>query len=173
MKAITSKVIAVVFIMQTACACAQVLGKPAPKFTLSISQIGYGGSSPGNYAVLVKLKNISNEEIGDQGCLALRDWFDASVLYNGVPMEETDAVKQLKAVRKLEKPCEGSHSGWRIGPGGEHHYQLNVSEFYDMSKPGTYEITVTRETYPKDPEISVTVRSNTITIIVPPAQSQK
>ena len=36
-----------------------------------------------------------------------------------------------------------------------------------MTVPGTYEITVTRETFPWNPEKSVTVKSNTITIVVP------
>jgi hypothetical protein len=158
---------AIVLVVQAVFAFAQVPAQPAPTFTLTISQVGYGGTTPGNYAVRVKLKNISDHEIGDQGCLALRDWFNVSVIYNGVPMEETDAVRSLKEIRKLTKPCEGSYTGWKIEPGEEHYYRLNVSEFYDMSKPGTYEVTVTRETNPKHPDLSVTVKSNTVAIMVP------
>jgi hypothetical protein len=36
-----------------------------------------------------------------------------------------------------------------------------------MSVPGTYEITVTRETDRWNPEKSVTVKSNTLTIVAP------
>jgi hypothetical protein len=36
-----------------------------------------------------------------------------------------------------------------------------------MTVPGTYEITVTRETDRWNPEKSVTVKSNTLTIVVP------
>jgi len=45
---------------------------------------------------------------------------------------------------------------------------LWVSSEYDMTVPGTYEITVTRETDRWNPNKSVTIRSNTITIVVPP-----
>lgn len=48
---------------------------------------------------------------------------------------------------------------------------------YDMTKPGIYEVTVSRETAPDDPAKSVTVKSNTITITVPrpdpPAEEPK
>jgi hypothetical protein len=36
-----------------------------------------------------------------------------------------------------------------------------------MTKPGTYTISVSKETFPWNPEKSVTVKSNTITIVVP------
>jgi hypothetical protein len=46
-------------------------------------------------------------------------------------------------------------------------FSLWVSSEYDLTAPGTYEITVTRETDRWHPERSVTVKSNTITIVVP------
>lgn len=161
------KWLGVIFAAQAVFACAQAPVAPAPNFTLTISQVGYGGSTPGNYAVLVRQKNISKDEIHGEGCLALRDWFNVSVVHDGVPAEETDFAKSLKKFRESGAGCNGSHTGWMIQPGEEHYYQLNVNEFCDMSKPGTYEITVTKETYPKNLELSVTVKSNTITIIVP------
>jgi len=42
-----------------------------------------------------------------------------------------------------------------------------VREFLPTLKPGTYTITVNRETFPWETEKSVTVWSNTITIVVP------
>ena len=173
MKKTMSMWIAVVFLTQAILASSQTAEKPAPPFTLTIVQVGYGGTTPGNYAVKVTLKNISDREIGDQGCLALRDWFNVSVVYNGTPMEETDAVRRLKRWRRPNVACEGSHTGWKIGPGQEYFYQLNVNEFYGMSEPGIYHVTVTRETDPRHPESSVTVTSNTVTIVVPKSDANK
>jgi hypothetical protein len=55
-----------------------------------------------------------------------------------------------------------------IKPGGSFQRLLELSQRYDMSRPGNYEITVTRETDPEHPEKSVTVKSNTITIVAKP-----
>lgn len=173
MKKTMSICIAVVFVTQAVLASSQTADTPTPPFTLTIVQVGYGGTTPGNYAVRVTLKNISDREIGDQGCLALRDWFNVSVVYNGVPMEETDAVRRLKKWRNPNVACEGSHTGRKIGSGQEHFYRLNVTEFYGMSEAGTYDVTVTRETDPRHPESSVTVTSNTITIVVPKSDANK
>jgi hypothetical protein len=41
-----------------------------------------------------------------------------------------------------------------------------------MSDPGTYEVTVSRETDPDHPDRSVTVKSNTITITVPEPETE-
>ena len=46
-------------------------------------------------------------------------------------------------------------------------FPLEISGYFDMTKPGTYTITVSKETYPNDPSKSATVWSNTITIVVP------
>ena len=61
--------------------------------------------------------------------------------------------------------CNGITRG--IDPGKVVKFTLWVSSEYDMTVPGTYEITVTRETDRWNPEKSVTVKSNTITIVVP------
>lgn len=45
--------------------------KPVPDFTLTIRQVGYGGTIPANYAVLVRERNISDREIRGGGCSAL------------------------------------------------------------------------------------------------------
>lgn len=141
--------------------------KPAPDFTLTISQVGYGGTIPGNYAVLVTEKNVAHEDIVGSECVGLGDWLNLIVVYAGVRLPETDAVRRLEKVRKSGGSCGGDFGAWRIAPGEEHQYQLNITEFYEMRKPGKYEITVTKETAPHDPLMSTTVKSNTITIAVP------
>jgi hypothetical protein len=143
------------------------VAKPAPDFTLTISQTGYGGTMPGNYAVLVEEKNVSDADIVGTDCAGFVDWLNVIVVYDGVRLPETDAVRRLEKLRKAGGPCRRTFGGWRIAPGQVHKYQLNVTEFYNMQKPGTYEVTVTKETDPNNPEMSTTVRSNTITIGVP------
>lgn len=140
--------------------------KPEPEFTLRISQVGYGGSLPGYYAVLVREKNISDASISGSGCMGLADWLNLKVVYNGVPLPETDAVEHLQKVRKAGGPCGVDNGGWKVAPGEEHLYRLNITQFYAMSRPGTYDITVTKETEPLFPEMSTTVKSNTISIVV-------
>jgi hypothetical protein len=141
--------------------------KPAPEFTLKIREVGYGGTLPGNYAVLVTEKNISATEIWGRGCTGFWDWLDLIILYNGVSMPETDAVRRLKKVRQVGGPCGGDFGDWKIGHGEEHQYQFNITQLYDMHQPGIYQITVTKETAPNDPVMSTTVKSNTIIIVVP------
>lgn len=141
--------------------------KPEPGFTLTISQVGYGGTIPGNYAVLVREKNISDTDIVGSGCMGLVGWLNLSVVYDGARLPETDAVRRLEKVRRAGGPCGVDNGGFRIAPGEEHKYQLFVTQYYEMHKPGAYEITVTKETEPTDPQMSTTVKSNTITIMVP------
>jgi GH15 family glucan-1,4-alpha-glucosidase len=61
--------------------------------------------------------------------------------------------------------CNGITRG--INPGESVKFRLWASSQYDMTVPGTYEITVTRETDRWNPEKSVTVKSNTLTFVVP------
>ncbi len=61
--------------------------------------------------------------------------------------------------------CQGINEP--ISPSKSVKLTLWASAEYDMTEPGTYEITVTRETDPWSPDRSVTVKSNIINIIVP------
>jgi hypothetical protein len=54
-----------------------------------------------------------------------------------------------------------------INPGESGTRYLPFAVDYPLCKPGTYEITVSRESDPEHPEKSVTVQSNTLTIVVP------
>jgi hypothetical protein len=146
---------------------AQTTGAPVTPFTLSISQVPSGGTSPGQYRVLVIETNTSDEVIIGSGCMAIGDWLDFTVKYNDVPMQGTDALKTLKDARDSSTHCEGSHVRWQIQPGESHRFSLNISGYYDMTKPGDYEITVSKNTVPNHPEKGATVESNTITIVVP------
>jgi len=169
-----------IFAMQTATLCAQTPEKPKPRFTLTIS----GGADPyykGMYYVSVIETNISNEVIREGGCLplAFRAGISISVVYNGVPLkmdETTPSVIHLRKHQVHPVPCSGSISGHEAQPGGgpEGAFEDNlmISQYFDMSKPGTYEITVSKETFPGHPEKSITVRSNTLTIVVPEPEAE-
>jgi hypothetical protein len=161
--------------MQTAVICAQMVEKPKPRFTLTISG-GADAYRKGVYDLAVIETNISNEAIREGGCLplAFRAGVSVSVVYNGVllKMDETKPmVLNLRRHQLHPVPCSGSMFSHEAqaggGPEGAFEDDLPLSMLYDMSKPGTYEVTVSKETLPHDREKSVTVKSNTLTIIVP------
>ena len=93
--------------------------------------------------------------------------FRVSVFYNGVSMDEKDAAARHRG--EAEQAAFASHElGLNpIKPGESFQVFLDLADRYDLSRPGTYEVTVSRETDPDHPEKSVTVKSNTITIVVP------
>jgi len=147
---------------QAVAAYAQTSGKPEPGFRLTLSE-GHRGSIVASYQVLVvKLTNISKEVMHRTFCDSFGGLYNLEVVYNGVPVEKTDA--ELKWGKQHETGmCSGSGRGENTKPGEDRFDTL----YYSTIKPGTYEITVTRETFPGEPEKSVTVRSNTLTIVVP------
>ena len=176
MKRTAQNFVVMIFALQTVVLCAQVHEKATPKFTLTLSNGGV--DAWGGYVLAVTETNISNEVIREGGCLplAFKNGVNITVVYNGVniKMDETKPmVLHFRKHRAQPVPCSGSVSGHEAKPGGgpESSFEDNVdiSLLYDMSKPGTYEITVSKETFPHDPDKSVTVKSNTLTIVVPEA----
>jgi hypothetical protein len=162
MKRLAPYFVAVVLAAQAIAAYAQASGKPEPGFTLTLSE-GHRGSIVASYQVLVvKLTNISKEVMHRTMCDSFGGLYNLEVVYNGVPVEKTDA--ELKWRKQHETGmCAGSGRGENTKPGEDRYDTL----YYNTTKPGTYEITVTRETFPGEPEKSVTVRSNTLTFVVP------
>lgn len=171
MKIFALHLFTLLFAVHAGSLCAQTreqeaAGFTSAGFTLTISE-NHHEVSPPYHEVLVRLTNTSEGIIRGGGCLALRGMYNISIVYDGVPIEETDAVRKLKKYRKEDGGCTSGNPTWRLKPGEYHDDLLSVTEFYNMSKPGAYEITVTKETFPDHPERSVTVKSNTITIVVP------
>jgi hypothetical protein len=166
--------------MQSTAICAQNPEKPKPGFTLTISG-GEDSYYKGMYYVSVIETNISNQVIREGGCLPLTymTGFNIEVVYNGIPLKMDETSPSVQHLRKHQAhpvPCSGSLNGHEAQPGGgpegafEDHFM--ISQYFDMSKPGTYQVTVSKETFPHNPEKSVTVRSNTITIIVPEPKAE-
>jgi hypothetical protein len=166
--------------MQSTVICAQKSEKPKPRFTLTISNSG--SDSLGRYVLAVTETNISNEVLREAVCIpaAFEDRIKVTVVYNGTPLEMNEVKPAVQYIKKQEKEGKG-HCPTKTflhevqpggGPEGAFEDNLDVSLLYDMSKPGTYEITVSKETFPHNPEKSVTVKSNTLTIIVPEPKAE-
>jgi hypothetical protein len=163
------------FSTQTVAICAQLPEKLTPQFTLTVSEYRQD-QAPGAYRVRILATNTSNEDLHLDGCAPRRGLYSLSVAYDGVPIAEKDAAaRHQREDRMRHTVCTSSSINDLIKPGKAHEDILGVTGEYDMSRPGTYEITVSRETLPDDPMKSVTVKSNTIIIVVPdpPADEPK
>jgi hypothetical protein len=153
---------------------AQNSEKPAPKFTLNIYLFQNGGAEsemPGQpifRKIRVVETNTSNEPLQEGGCWEDRGVFSISVLYDGAPLAVKDAAARKKReTEEKHTPCMVPRSKAVINPGETGTRYIPLSIDYPMCKPGTYEITVSRESDLEHPEKSVTVKSDTLTIVVP------
>jgi hypothetical protein len=168
MKKLASYFVVVIFATQAIVAYAQTLENQGPGFTLTLSMSQARFGLPATYQVLlVKLTNTSKEVMYRTMCDSWGEMYNLEVVYNGIPLEKTEAEKERR--KKLEAgDCHslsgsGSAVAEHTNPGETRQDIL----YYYTTKPGTYEITATKETFPGHSEKSVTVRSNTITIVVP------
>jgi hypothetical protein len=164
--------------VQTAAPCvqAQRLGhgalppRPAPQFALSISEYRHDGRGSGKHRLRIVITNVSSEPLHLDGCATLRGLYGVAIVYNGVPMEEQNpAARRLGEAKMKQTPCATGAPSDIISPGGSNEDILSLTGpfAYEMSQPGTYEITVSRETDTGHPDKSVSVKSNTLTIVVP------
>jgi hypothetical protein len=152
-----------IFVSSATVLFAQTPEEQAAGFTLTLSQSKLRYGVPKAFQVLVvSLTNISQRVIGDTTCSAFGAFYNLKVVYNGVPIEEKEEHRiHRKAMEK--GPCSGSNPGRRANPG----QSLDDILYYETIQPGTYEFTIEREGFPGNPDKSVTVKSNTLTIVVP------
>ncbi len=155
-----------IFATQAFVACAQSSGKTEPQFTLTISEY-HGEFGPAFDRIMVKETNISKEVIYDPGCQAERGWITLSVLYNGMPLQERDAARRRYWEKHYSRHCTFGGGANGIKPGDSKEYLMSVAFKYDVSRPGTYEVTASMESDPDHRDKSVTVKSNTLTVVVP------
>jgi len=170
-----------IFAIQTITLCAQTTDRPKPWFSLAIE-----ASDPSHppmfytadrQVVLVTFTNISDQD-GSYLEYGIDRGLDMHVLRDGAPVEETDNMRAVTEERHPTKVSKYPSQGGSYRPpttikaGKGFTVPLPVGDFFDMTKPGTYTITVSKETFPHDPARSVTVWSNTITIIVPEPGAQ-
>jgi hypothetical protein len=147
---------------------AQAIERPKPKFTLRIFDDSICGTNSVCYrGLLVVETNTSMEPIVEVGCPELQGVFSLFVLYEGHPLA---AQHRAKARRnrigdvKSDFVCLAYNE---VDPGQSFTSHLGIGWNYPMTEPGTYEFTVSRESDPEHPDQSVTVKSNTLTIVVP------
>ena len=141
-------------------------GRPKPGLKLTLAKTSFGGVVPETTQVLeATYINISKGE-DHIGTCAQEGAFYLKILFNGVDV--TKDYPQHTGIRGA-LPCIGIPSASVLKPGQSKHGYLE----YDVSKPGTYEFTVEQDSFSDDPAKNVTVKSNTITIVVPEPGSAK
>jgi hypothetical protein len=155
------------FTLQTA-PFAQQLEKPSPTFALSI-EVDQDAvrMNPTLHRVLVKFTRTAIGDEVEQFHEEAKGMYEMIVLRDGIPAKETDALRELRLYRKRDgSPTIRNPRLLKMGESWI--TPLDVSDYYDMSEPGIYQITVTRGTNPGfPPPYSVLVSSNTLTIVVP------
>ena len=163
--------------MQALAACAQTPESQTLNFTLAIEEKPLEAeNAPGTHILLVKYTNNS-DAVQRDSCMVIPDEYNIHVKRDGIAIEKRKSKRDTAnhseegrtglriEVTHRGSPCHSDNKG--LNPGQSVKFPLWVSSEYDMTRPGTYEITVTRETDPWNPEKSVTVKSNTLTIVVP------
>jgi hypothetical protein len=162
-------------VMQAASALAQAPMAPKAGVTLTISQNRPDGALPKNtQTIIVRETNISKGVIRESACTAFGVLYRLDVVYNGIPQEEPDEGRKRREAAeavKAGKPaiCEGSNPGKATKPGESWDDTL----YYQAKQPGTYEFTVEEKSFPASGGEGVTVKSNTITVVVPAASADK
>lgn len=170
--------LAVVLLSSAATLFAQTPEKLAPAFALAIEVKPLEAeNTQGTLILLVKYTNIS-DAVNQDGCMVTPSAYKILVLRDGIAVEkrksknetegnteETTTRHRIKVTLTEADSCHGVDTG--LKPGKSVKFPLWVSSGYDMTVPGIYEIIVTRETNRWNPEKSVTVKSNTLTIVVP------
>jgi hypothetical protein len=157
--------------MQTIILLAQSVERPKPWFTLSITEKDLttdGSAFPEDHILLVTYTNIS--DTAEDNSMLDPHTLNMIVLYDGSPADETKLMRQERKYREAVASGKALGIGRVPGtlkPGESVAVPLCISDYFKMSKPGTYTITVNKETYPWDPAKSVMVWSNTLTIVLP------
>ena len=140
---------------------------------MTISLVQPGSHKPGDQVfrfLNVEETNTSNEPLREAGCLEDQGVLSISIVYNGSPLQERDAAARKKREASAKRgPCRVRSDA--IAPGKSWTRQLYFSWDYPLCKPGTYEVTVSRESDLEHPEKSVTVKSNILTIVVPESEA--
>jgi hypothetical protein len=142
--------------------------KRKPEFSLSIAADSAATKAyPALHRVRVTYTNVSSRIWLNRFRAQTKNMYNMVVTRAGVPVAELPAMKELAQFRKDSLASSYIFHPSSLRPGQSMTTSLDVSDYYDMSQPGTYEITVTRLTQPRFPQASSLVRSNTITITVP------
>jgi hypothetical protein len=163
MKKLALNLIIFLVVLQTAALCAQTGSEP--KFSLTISLFQPFGDHAAFRSLRVVETNTSNESFHEDGCYETRGVFNISIVHNGAPLQERDAVVRKKREQDAKlKACRVKSQ--YLKPGESWMRYLGFGGDYPMTEPGMYQITVSRESDLDHPENSLTVKSNTLTVVV-------
>jgi hypothetical protein len=125
-------------------------------------------------SLVVTMTNTSKQTIRFIPCTSYGGPYKVLVVYNGVAIEEPEqSRKEREAMERRDADggaCEGHDTSKQIAPGES---EEGSGFLWRAEKDGTYQFTVEEKTFPGDPERGVTVRSNTVTVIVPEPDSEK
>jgi hypothetical protein len=174
MKRKVSGLFALLFVIQASILLSQQGEKANAEFQLSLSVKGRIGSLPPTYvSLIVKYTNTSKGMIFETPCAAFGGLYRISAVLDGAPVEESEVARKERADTEAAEAkggrCEGSNPGRQVAPGE----YLENTLYYNAAKPGRYEFTVERRTFPKDPDKSVTIKSNTVTVVMPEPVTEK
>ncbi|HUE05414.1 MAG TPA: hypothetical protein VMR62_38060 [Bryobacteraceae bacterium] len=145
---------------------------PKPEFTLTIAEDKDAPrKSPSLHRVLVKYTRVAIGVESYEFHKEVEGMYNMIVLRDGAPDAETETMRELRRFRKVDHDPETLRAQ-PLKPGESWTQPLDVSDYYDMTKPGAYQVTVTRESLPLNLRYSVPVSSNTITVVVPPGTGE-
>jgi hypothetical protein len=142
-------------------------GSTGSGFTLNISTRESSWNVGRIGTVIVKEKNMTDQLIDTSRpgvpCL----WYRMDILRDGVQVQKTEDMLLSEA------PPKGPHMGSGpffsiLKPDAVVQFEVPVAQCYDMTVPGSYQITFTWDSDPLHPAKNVQTRSNTITIAVLP-----
>ena len=164
----TSYLVALVFGLRIVALFAQEPEEPKPTFTLSIEVDEEAAQvNPDLHRLLVKFTRTAVGDEVEQFHEEAKGMYEMIVLRDGVPARETDAMLDLRLYRTRDgHPTIRNPRLLRTGESWI--TPLDVSDYYEMTESGVYQVTVTRESDPGNlPAYNILVRSNTVTIVVP------
>ena len=150
---------------------AQTVAKRAPDFSLTISTPKSTIPSRGKKTYVpihVLQKNTSQHTINIGRSSNPAFWYQMTVLLDGNPAPHTELYKRLTAPPAPNAPVIMDFFSVKLKPGKTRDLGVSLSDYYDFSTPGQYQITFARGTDPGQPD-NVMVYSNTITVTVLPA----
>jgi hypothetical protein len=141
----------------------QTVGKPTPGFTLTLEEAHVAGIAASYQALMVAHTNISTKTDYESYCGAFGGLYHLIVMYNGVPIRESKETTKHRQIAESGR-CLGRGSPARnLQPAQSREDYL----YYHAVKSGTYAFTVEEKAFLGDSSSDVTVKSNTVTIVVP------
>ncbi|HEY4358793.1 MAG TPA: hypothetical protein VGN16_23800 [Acidobacteriaceae bacterium] len=134
--------------------------KPRPRFSLVASK----PVSEQEYPVWIHVDrtNISGTTIRESKCWPFLEMYAFRVLRNGQALEPNQSMQKLDRLRAMDE-CPGNETLNEFADGEVEEEDIPLSNFYDLTKSGSYVVYVNRESDPWNPDKSETVSSNPLT----------